>query len=924
MCEMRDAWVMTDGSAEVMTFMFSDIEGSTRLWEVHGSSMEDVLVAHDEIAQTVVSEAGGAVFKHTGDGFAASFTSAAAAIEASVSMQRALATTEWTPVERLRSRIGVHSGVAQQRDGDFFGRTVNRCARLMSVAHGGQIVVSGATQSLVGGPEHRSWGLAALGLHHLKDLSQPEQIYQVMASGLEDSFPKLGTVDAHPRSLPRVRGPLIGRHRLIETLKRRLDSDRLCTLVGPGGVGKTRAAIDTAEHVVAAFPDGAWFCRLRDLETADAMASAIAEVMRIDIADPALATPTLLSSLGDRAALLVLDGCEAAPDAVCDLIEELLDNCPTVRVVATSRERLRLRVGQVVVDPLDVPPPTVVEPDEIGVWPAVELFMERARGSAPDFVLTPENAGTIADICRDLDGLPLAVELAAAQIATLDPTDVLNRLERHVALAPRDGPSIGAVVSWSYDTLSDSHKRLFARLAVFDGGFDLAAVEAVCADDTVALSEVGSMLTDLVDKSLLRTSRESGAVRFSMLGLLRQFAAERLSEFEPSGKTHVAHFDHYLEFARRAAVGLAGSDEVKWVAAVGTEFANIRAASRVACREGRFHDAAALVWATYPYAFGRTRYEIVEWAAAVVAGLGDDLGELGPELVTIVGWGHGVRGDVAASSTYARRAVELARAQGRDRYLPHRLLIVGAILRGDGEAAAAEVQEARACLGGTSDPRAAIDLLGFEAFTMAISGRRQEALACIDEALSNARAVGNPSQIAWCLYEAGVIEAGHDNAAAAVALDQALELAELVENRYMAGIILMIRTRVAAESDDYVGSLTGFSEMLGHWYRLANWANLGNAIRLFASFLASCGHDESAAIVLGGLRGISERSPESLQVREEDDALSSLQERLSHRALETHTTRGAAFDMRALVEYCQGEIGRLRADLDDQTVMSAR
>ncbi|NNE73573.1 MAG: adenylate/guanylate cyclase domain-containing protein, partial [Acidimicrobiales bacterium] len=778
---------MTDHRAEMATFMFSDIEGSTRLWERHGSAMEGVLAGHDQLASSAVTDSGGLIFKHTGDGLVAAFHDPEAAIDAAVAMQRALASTEWHTVGRLRARMGVHSGVAQHRDGDYFGRTVNRCARLMSVAHGGQIVVSGATEALLDRPDSRSWSLIALGLHQLKDLSQPEQIYQVESAGLAHSFPKLNTVDTHPRSLPRVRGPSVGRHKLADTMQRRLASDRLCSLVGPGGVGKSRVAIDVAEQMLAGFPDGVWFCSVKDLTTAEAMAAAIAEVLRIDIADPSRAIPMVLSALGDRAAMLIIDGCEAAPDAACDLIEDLLDSCPTVRLVATSRERLRLRIGQLVVDPLEVPSSAEAAPEAIGLSPAVELFMGRAQGTSPEFELTAENAGTVAEICRRLDGLPLALELAAGQIATLDPADILARLERHVALKPRQGPTVEAVVSWSYESLDANHQRLFARLSVFDAGFDLAAAEAICTDKAIGADEVGFMLTNLVDKSLLATRRDGGSIRFRLLSLLRRFAGERLAEFGLKEPTEAKHFAYYRAFAGVAAAGLAGREEATWVDAFETEFANLRAAFWSASSAGRFHDAATLVWLTYSYAFGRTRYEIAEWAETAVDGLGDDLGEHGPELLTIVGWGFGVRGDVTTSSRFAREAVALARSQGRDPYVPHRLLIVGSILRGDLEQAAVEVMDAKASLRHTPDPRAAIDMLGFEAFTMAMSGRPSDAIACIDEALIQARATGNPSLIAWCLYESGVIEANLDSAAAGTALDHALELAELVKNRYITG-----------------------------------------------------------------------------------------------------------------------------------------
>ncbi|MFW6313177.1 MAG: adenylate/guanylate cyclase domain-containing protein, partial [Spirochaetota bacterium] len=472
---------------ETLTFLFTDIEGSTRLWELHPEAMQHALRRHDELLRRSIETHGGRVFKTVGDAFCAVFGSAPSALAAAADAQRALSTAVWPPaIGSLRSRMGLHSGTAEERDRDYFGPALNRVARLEAAAHGGQIVLSVATHELVRDAFPEGVDISELGTYRLKDLLRPERIFQATVSGLLASFPPLRTLDTRRSNLPTGKTPFLGRERelaAVVSLLRRPEV-RLVTLTGPGGTGKTRLSIQAAAALEEEFRDGVWFVELETAREADELVAAIGAVL--GVRPDSEGSPTaLIRDLSDKEVLLVLDNFEQLVRSA-GTVGEILAACPGVTVVASSRERLRL-YGEhdYPVPPLGLPEqPQKQTPAVIAEYEAVRLFAQRARMAQSAFEITEQNARVVAEICRRLDGLPLAIELAAARIRTLGPQQILTRLENRLSTltgGARDLPArqqtIYGAIAWSYELLNEDERRLFRWLGIFRGGWTLDAAE---------------------------------------------------------------------------------------------------------------------------------------------------------------------------------------------------------------------------------------------------------------------------------------------------------------------------------------------------------------------------------------------------------------------------------------------------------------
>ena len=484
-------------------------------------------------------------------------------------------------------RIGLHAGEAQERGGDWFGPALNRTARLMAVGHGGQVLVSGAAAALVGDAPAGGVALVDLGMHRLRDLAQPEHVFQVRAAGLRETFPPLRALDAFKGNLPTELTSFLGREADVEAVVGEVTGrstagagHRLVTLTGPGGVGKTRLALQVAADAVPDFPDGAFLCELANITAPEAVEHAVLAALGFVVRPGASARTSLLEALAERHLLLLVDNCEHLRAPVADLVEAILREATRVHVLATSREPLAVAGERTwAVDPLPI------ETD------AVALFAERAEDSRRDFTLGPANQDTIAEICRHLDGVPLAIELAAARIRSMTPDDLLARLgDRFRVLSagrqagrPERQATLRATLDWSYDLLSVAERDLFDRLSVFVGGFDLETACAVAAEPGADDLEVLDLLASLVDKSLVRLETTEGGSRYGMLETMRQYGAERLAADGLSGSADDParrHAEHFARFAEQAAAGLRGRDEASWVERIDADFDNLRAAAR--------------------------------------------------------------------------------------------------------------------------------------------------------------------------------------------------------------------------------------------------------------------------------------------------------------------------------------------------------
>src|SRR5262245_42422743 len=529
---------MSELPTGTVTFLFTDVEGSTRLWEEQPEAMTTSMARHDAILRDAVEARGGYVVKTTGDGVHAVFGAARDALAAAIDGQHALAAHDWDALADLRVRMGVHSGEAEHRSGDYYGSATSRAARLMSVAHGGQILVSLSTEELVSDALPDGVALVDLGEQRLRALSRPERVFQVDAPGLECEFPPLRSIDAYRSNLPVQLTSFVGRDDELVGIAKAFDRARLVTIIGVGGVGKTRLAVQVAAEVVPRFPDGAWLSELAAAGDEEALVQLLAATLGVRPRQGASLDDAIVEYLGDKQAFLVLDNCEHLLDAAASVADRLLRECTGLRILATSREALAIPGEQVwPLRSLGVPPRSgdVVA---VAATDAARLFVERAVAARPDFALDATNADAVAEVCRRLDGIPLAIELAAARVSSMRPADVAARLDERFRLltggrrtAVERHQTLRATVDWSYSLCSDVERRVFDRLGVFAGSFDAPAAEAVAAGDDLEAWDVLDALTSLVDKSLLVDEETAdGSTRFAMLETLRAYARERLDE----------------------------------------------------------------------------------------------------------------------------------------------------------------------------------------------------------------------------------------------------------------------------------------------------------------------------------------------------------------------------------------------------------
>ena len=572
-----------------VTFLFTDIEGSTRMWERSPQAMQAALARHDELLRRAIEEHGGYVFKTVGDAFCCAFRTAPDALEAALNTQRRLLSSKWEQTGPLRVRMALHTGAAEERDGDYLGPPLNRVARLLSAAHGSQVLLSLPTQELVRDQLPAGTTLRNLGEHRLKDLFRPERVFQLSAPDLPVEFPPLRTLDVYRNNLPLQPTPLIGREKEVSEVCDLLrgEETRLLTLTGPGGTGKTRLALQAAADLLDDFPDGAFFASLATLSEAELLISAVVETLGVKETAEQPLDESLKDYLSERRLLLVLDNFEQVLEAA-PAVSELLSAAAGLKVLVTSRTPLRLYgEHEYAVPPLSVPDVRHL-PDlkTLSQYEAVRLFTERAKAAKVDFEVTDENAPAVAEICVRLDGLPLAIELAAARIKMLPPRSMLQRLGSRLKLltgGARDLPerqrTLRATIEWSFALLEEGEQVLFGRLAVFSGGRTLEAIEAICNAEGDLPMDAFESISSLVDKSLIRQEEApNGEPRFVMLETVHEFAREKLQESAEAEQIKREHAEYFLTLAEEAYPELRGPNQLKWLESLEAEHDNMRAA----------------------------------------------------------------------------------------------------------------------------------------------------------------------------------------------------------------------------------------------------------------------------------------------------------------------------------------------------------
>ncbi|HUH93919.1 MAG TPA: tetratricopeptide repeat protein [Casimicrobiaceae bacterium] len=589
-------------SPQLTTLLFTDIEGSTRLWEEQGERMSRALAAHDALSRKAVEQYGGAIVKTTGDGIYAAFEDALGALQATAMLQAgldALAADNHVP---LRVRAGLHSGVVERRDQDLFGSPVNRAARIMKAAHGGQVLVSQAVVDQVRERLPAPISLRDLGAVRLRDLGASEHVYQLLHPELRADFPALRSLEATPNNLPQQLTSFIGRERELADAKQLLEGTRLLTLLGMGGLGKTRLSLQIGADVLEKHPDGVWFVDLAPIRDPGLVPNAAAHVLGIREEPGRPITQTICSQLREHKLLLILDNCEHLVNACAGLANALLQGAPNTRILATSREALHIN-GEQTYHVLPLAVPRRADAETLLRSEAVQLFVERARLQKPDFAVTESQVSAVAELCARLDGIPLALELAAARLRSLSVTEINARLHDRFKLltsgsrvALERQQTLRALVGWSYDLLQENEQIVLDRLSVFCGGFDLHAAEAVCGADPIEEYDVIDLITSLVDKSLVMVEQEGHGSRYGLLetikefaherlakrydlqGAIREIAAERLKDRGDVAATAARHCGYYLGVAKTARPKLEGPEQAEWMRRLETDLDNLRAA----------------------------------------------------------------------------------------------------------------------------------------------------------------------------------------------------------------------------------------------------------------------------------------------------------------------------------------------------------
>ena len=583
-----------------VTFLFTDIEGSTRAWEQHPGAMAAALSDHDRLLRDVFERHGGYVFKTVGDAFCCAFERAPDALAAAVEAMRALHAHRWPDeIGEVRVRMALHCGDAIAHDGDYFGPTLNRVARLLAIGYGGQILLTAAAAEMLADIALDGVTLRDLGSHRLKDLRRAEATYQVMAKGLRASFPALASVDAHPNNLPSQISSFVGREREIATLRQRLAEHRVVTIGGAGGIGKTRLALQVAAEVVQDYSDGIYFVALAPLRDGRHIPNALASALGVDEASNEALEETIVRHLGSKHVLLVFDNCEHVLGETALSIKQIVSDCPNVRCLITSREPLHL-TGECVerLAPLSTPDGARSVAD-LEALDGSLLFLERARAVAGPLALCESECELVVEICRRLDGIPLAIELAASRLATM-PLERLAKRLRAMLLASKDATvderhrTLRAAISWSYDLLADSEKRTFSALSIFSGGCTIDALAHVVEVD------VEDDLESLVDKSLVQLDlRDDAGSRYRLLEPIAEFAESQLTALGASDALRRRHIEFYSALASSVATADA-SARAGGMARIDVEIGNMRAALERAMN-GDVERAAQLVINLAPF-----------------------------------------------------------------------------------------------------------------------------------------------------------------------------------------------------------------------------------------------------------------------------------------------------------------------------------
>jgi predicted ATPase/class 3 adenylate cyclase len=900
-----------------VTFLFTDLESSTLLWEEHSDAMQEALARHDAILHAAIEDHDGTVFATMGDGVAAAFSTAADALRAVLEAQQRLQAEEWGATGPLRARMGLHTDEGRLRGPDeYVNRPLNRCARLMAIAHGGQVLLSDSTATLVRDALPPEADLVDLGEYQLRDLAARMHVFQVVHPDLRSEFPPLRSLDVLPGNLPRQVTTFVGREEEVSALARLLRERSLVTLTGVGGVGKTRLAVQVGAEVVPEFPDGAWLCELAPVTDPSAIWDALAACLGVKPSAGRTLDQTVLEYLGPKHLLLVLDNCEHLLDPVARMVEVVAQQCPGVTLLATSREGLALAGEQIVAVPSLSVPESGTAPDALSDFDAVRLFLDRAHDAKSEFALTPDNALAVAQLCRRLDGIPLAIELAAARVRSFSPEDLVGRLDQRFRLLTRGSraalerqQTLGNTIDWSYDLLNDTEREALNRLSVFAGGCSLTAAETVLPGGAIDRLDVPDVLSQLVDKSLLVVDEEDGHVRYRLLETIRQYAQERLEASGDAAAVRRQHAAHFLEVAEGFGPRLRGQDQIACADEAARDTGNFRAALDWAVETESPDDALRLV---APLAVNGTAigYAAMDWADTAMAVPGAPQHARYPAVASWAAWGATMHGDLDRAAVLAAAAEAADKALGpRDPSAcqgPATVAFFTNDLVQARRIAEDWVERARA----TDDPYDLSHALIMLASAIQLHDHNA-AIELLEEAVRIARTSGIASALSIGLSTLGSILPIEASSRALVVLEEAIEVGTKVGDRQAVANAAGTQAALAAQRGEWQVALGATADAAEQQLQLGALVMIDSACAFAAVALAALRDLEPAAVLLGTSEARHDRWGPDWWMDLVASTDAALLEGLGEQQVATLRARGAALTATEAVEYLRAEATRV-------------
>jgi predicted ATPase/class 3 adenylate cyclase len=858
-----------------VTFLLTDVVGSAKLWEEQPEEMRRALARHDEIAARLIRQRHGTLVKSRGEGDSlfAVFADAAEAVLAAGDLQQALLPGKCAVDVPLCLRIALNTGQAEQRDGDYYGVAVNRCARLRAITQGCQILLSLATADLARDSLTPPYCLRDLGQHKLRDLALPERIFQVVHPALPDLFPPLPARDRSglPNNLPQQPTSFVGREREMRLIRERLPHSPLLTLTGPGGCGKTRLALQAAAQAGEDYGDGVWLAELAALSNPKRVAQTAASLLHIREEPGRPIVETLSASLSGKSLLLVLDNCEHLIAACADLAQTLLRSCPGTRLLATSRQALGIPGETIIPVPtLSLPslhPPASVE--QLMQSESVRLFVSRAAATEPPFTVTLRNAPAVAQVCHRLDGIPLALELAAARVKVLSVEQIAQRLDDRFRLLtggsrtglPRQ-QTLRALIDWSYDLLSGAEQTLLRRLSVFAGGWTLEAAEQVCSGGSAREEDVLNLLGRLVDKSLVLVDDVEGqGRRYRLLEMVRQYSRDRREEQDDSDEARERHYAWFLALAEDAEAQLRGLDQGMWLNRLETEHDNFRAALDNCLARGSGEDYQKLAGALWHFWYIRGHWgEGQERLSRAV--------KIGPELTigrakalcgaSCIAWGQDYDREARA---LAEESLAVSEAMGDKRSIAEALKHLGmtARRRGDYGSARALFENSLAIYRDLANPQNSAHLLCCLGEMAWLQGEFPRARALQEESLKLSHAADSQRDRGYSLTNLGnvTLAEGHPDAARPLAEEGLAIFRALGENWAIAyalwslGNIVFGAGRLAEAGENFREALVLVRDLDSRW-------SIGFALTALGFLASAQGEDARAVRLLSAAQALRE------------------------------------------------------------------